>query len=191
MSTPTPLERELGRSIRSRFGAQTKVIRFADDKEINEVFVVSGNNCPVEGVTSYGSVGLSRNTQRLNAEGVKVEIVAACESKTPNFDSLVASCVFDSVKNGSNIVYGSCIADILVQYQISDTLKHVTFVAPFLWQGLDKISVEGEIIYCLMMLPISDAERQYLNEYGIDALESIFNEKQIDVFDINRPSVLM
>jgi hypothetical protein len=190
MNTPTLFERELGKSIRTKFGEKTKVVRFADDDEVNNVFIVSGMNHPIEGVISYGSIGLSRFPQRVEKTELKVEIVAACAAVTPNVDNLVASCVFDSVKNGSRIGYGSCISDIVVQYGISNTLKHVVFVAPFLWHGMDKLTVEGETIHCLMMLPISDAERQYLEARGIDALENVFNEKQIDIFDINRPSVL-
>jgi hypothetical protein len=190
MSTPTPFERDLGKFIRSTFGAETKVVRFADDEELNDVFIVSGSNFPIDGVTSYGSVGLSRNAQNAGETVVKVEIVAACATVTPHIDNLVASCVFDSVRNGSSIVYGACIADIIAQYNISDNLKHVTFVAPFLWQGLDKIIVDGQPVHCLMLLPISDAEKDYLGAHGLDALENLFNEKQIDIYDINRPSVL-
>ncbi len=40
------------------------------------------------------------------------------------------------------------------------------------------------------MLPISDAEKAYLEINGIDALETLLNDRQIDLFDINRPSVL-
>lgn len=190
MKTPTPFERELGRAIRAVFGSDTKVVRFGDDSGAHDVFIVSGNNSPVDGVTSYGSVGLSRNTQRAGSVDVKVEIVAACASGTPHLDNLVSSCVFDSVKNGTNITYGACIANVIVQYGVSTTLKHVTFVSPFLWQGLDRVIVEGQPVLCLLMLPISDAEKAYLEAEGISALEDMFNQEQIDIYDINRISVL-
>lgn len=190
MSTPPPFERDLGRAIRAAFGAETKVVRFGDDNGIDDCFIVSGANCPVEGVTSYGSVGLCRTTQRAGTADVKVEIVAACASGTPHIDNLVASCVFESVKNGANIVYGAHISDIIVQYGVTRTLRHVTFVAPFLWRGLNKLDVNGQAVLCLLMLPISDAEKNYLESHGIDALEAIFNDQQIDIYDINRASVV-
>lgn len=190
MKTPSPFERELGKAIRSRFGAETKVVRFGDDDGRHDVFIVSGADCPVSGVTSYGTVGLSQKIQPVGPSGAKVELVAACAAQTPHIDNLLASCVFDSVKNGSAIVYASCIADILVQYGVSSTLKHVTFVAPFLWNGLNRLSVDGEEVLFLMMLPISDAERTYLTKHGIDALEALFSKKQIDIYDINRPSAV-
>ena len=191
MSTPSPFERDLGKAIRSAFGAETKVVRFGDDDGGHDCFIVSGVDCPVPGVTSYGSVGLCRTIQKAGTVDVKVEILAACASGTPNIDNLVASCVFESMKNGQAIVYGAHIPDIMAQYGISHSLKHVTFVAPFLWQGLNKLVVGEEIVHCLMMLPISDAEKDYLEAHGIDALEALFDEKQIDIFDINRPSAVV
>jgi hypothetical protein len=55
---------------------------------------------------------------------------------------------------------------------------------------LDRIVAEGETVHCLMLLPISDAERTYLATRGIDALEKLFEERQIDIYDINRASAL-
>lgn len=190
MNDPSPFERTLGKTIRSIFGGNSKVVLFGDSNATNTCFIVSASDCPVNGVTSYASVGLSRILQEVGPLDIAVEIVTACASVTPSVDNLVASCVFERIKNGVNISYGSIIKDIIIQYNISATLKHVTFVAPFLWDNLNKLEVEGKSIYCLMMLPISDAEMNYLVKYGIDALEELFSESQIDIYDINRPSVL-
>lgn len=191
MSKPSSFERDLGKAIRSAFGAETNVVLFGDDDGSHDCFIVSGANFPVPGVTSYGSVGLYRTIQEAGAVDVKGEIVAACASATPHIDNLVASCVFDGIKNGKAIVYGAHISDIIVQYGISQNLKHVTFVAPFLWQGLNRFMVSEDVVHCLMMLPISDAEKDYLGSHGIDALEALFDDTQIDIFDINRPSALI
>jgi antitoxin YqcF len=190
MTTPSAFERDLGRTLRSRFGTDTKVVRFGDDDGINDCFVVSGVDCPIQGVTSYGSVGLSRTAQRVGTTDLKVEVLAACASRTPHIDNLVASCVFESAKNGTGIIYGAQIPGIVTQYGISRTLQHVTFVAPFLWDDLGRLEVAGQTIQCLLMLPISDAEQDFLNSNGIDALEAVLSEAQIDIYDIDRPSAI-
>lgn len=190
MMTPTTFEKDLGRLIRSRFGENTKVVRFGDDQEEQCTFIVSGVDCPERGVTSYGSVGLYKAPQRVGGSQILVEIVAACASATANIDNLLASCVFDAIKNRSQVIYGSFIENIALQYGISSTLNHVAFVSPFLWDDLDKLEVEGRSVYLLLMLPISDAELSFLKGNGIDALEKRFSENQIDIFDINRPSVV-
>ncbi|HEX4862001.1 MAG TPA: hypothetical protein VFV07_12240, partial [Rhizomicrobium sp.] len=63
MRNPTAYELALGRFIRAKLGDDTKVVRYGDDDERYDAFVVSGKNCPCEGVTSYASVGLSRREQ--------------------------------------------------------------------------------------------------------------------------------
>jgi hypothetical protein len=190
MTKPTPFESELGKKIRSKFGQNTRVVRFADDDEENFVFIVSGLDCPTEGVTSYGTVGLYKHLQNAGQAKVSVEIVTACATATPHIDNLIASCVFESIKNRSDIIYGSLLRNILDQYEVSRSLMHVTFVSPFLWEGLNKVVVEDVSIHCLMMIAISDAEALYLESHGIDALERRFSEEQIDLFDINRSSVI-
>jgi len=119
-----------------------------------------------------------------------VELLGACAAALLQFDNLVASCVFESMKNGANIAYGSFIENILDQYRLSSTLRHVTFVAPILWDGLDKAVVGEKTVYWLLMLPLSDSELTFLKQNGIDALEKVFEKMQIDIFDINRAPAL-
>ena len=69
-------------------------------------------------------------------------------------------------------------------------MKHVMFSEPFLWDDLSNIEQEDKVITWLMIVPISDAELQYLKEYGSDALETLFEEKNIDIFDLERKSVV-
>lgn len=190
MRAPTPFEREIGITIRAIFGINTKVVRFGDDKQENDVFIVSGIDRPVKGVSSQSSIGLTHKVKNSLPQDIKIEIVAASATETPNIDNLVASCVFESIKNELKLVYGACIPNIIEQYKISNTMKHATFVSPFLWEDLNTVEVDGEKIYFLMLLPISDAEKVYLEEKGIEALENLFHENQIDIFNINPPSVL-
>ena len=190
MRNPTEFEVTLGRFVRSKLGTDTRVVRFADDGEKNDVFIVSGRDCPVKGVTSYGSVGLANCIQHSGSTPVNVELLGACAAALLQFDNLVASCVFESMKNGANIAYGSFIENILDQYRLSSTLRHVTFVAPILWDGLDKAVVGEKTVYWLLMLLLSDSELTFLKQNGIDALEKVFEKMQIDIFDINRAPAL-
>ncbi|MBC2035444.1 suppressor of fused domain protein [Listeria booriae] len=47
-----------------------------------------------------------------------------------------------------------------------------------------------KVITWLLLIPISKSELEYLSDNGIDALESLFEAGQIDIFDINRKSML-
>ncbi|AKZ29074.1 hypothetical protein ACH51_22740 (plasmid) [Ralstonia solanacearum] len=47
----------------------------------------------------------------------------------------------------------------------------------------------GDMDWVSFKVPISDAEHAYLRDHGLDALERAFEDRQIDIFDINRDSV--
>ncbi|MCC6983622.1 MAG: suppressor of fused domain protein [Bauldia sp.] len=155
---------------------------------------MSGINYPIQGVTSYGSVGLSRVEQYSGRTPVWVELLGVCASNVKDFDNLIASCAFFSINDKYNLTYGTFVEKILDEYRMSRTLHHVTFIHPFIWDefgnGFTRATVAGKDIHWLMVLPISDMELKYLKKQGIDALENLFAEKQIDVYDINRPSAI-
>jgi hypothetical protein len=62
-------------------------------------------------------------------------------------------------------------------------------ISPFVWD-LETQSFSGKSVAWLQVLPISDAERDYALANGPEALEDLFQDRQIDVFDIDRPSAL-
>jgi antitoxin YqcF len=187
---PAEFERQLGRHIRAQLGAKTKVVRYGDDDGRQDVFLVSALDVPCAGVTTFGTVGLSNRSQQFHDKEVFVEVLGACASATSRFDNLIASCAFASLKGGTSVVYGGIIENILDQYQLSARLRHVTFVAPFLWAGFEPFDVQGKQIHWLAAVPISDAELKYLREEGIDALEDLFEKNQINLYDIDRRSAL-
>ena len=69
-------------------------------------------------------------------------------------------------------------------------MKHLLLTYPFLWDNTNSMSFDDFTLAFLMLIPISEREKEYCNENGLDALETIFEEYQIDVFDIYRKSVL-
>lgn len=70
-------------------------------------------------------------------------------------------------------------------------MKHFLFVPPFLWEDeLPTLEFEGRSIAWLLALPISDQERSFAESNGSDDLEDLFQQNQIDIFDLERPSVV-
>jgi antitoxin YqcF len=181
-------ETAIGKFTSPKLGSETKVTRYGDDFGEKDMILISGQNFPNKGITSYATVGLSKSDQDFNGKTVNVELLGACATQTPAFDNIMASCAFDQLRNATPIVYGGSIEGILDQYEISETLRHITFVSPFLFEGFDPQEFEGKTVHWLMIIPISNAELDYLDEHGIDALEDKFEEYEIDIFDINRLS---
>ena len=49
---------------------------------------------------------------------------------------------------------------------------------------------EQTTVNCYWLIPITKAERDYKQQFGVEALETLFEEKQFNYLDANRPSVV-
>ena len=65
------------------------------------------------------------------------------------------------------------------------------FVAPFVWEEpLKTIHADQFEIAWLLGVPISSAEYEFATRNSADKLESMFEDAQVDLFDLRRSSVL-
>jgi len=77
---PDQREVAIGRFLRGIFGGKSSVHRYADDNGQNDLFLVTAHGSPIDGVTSFGTVGLSAHPMRFHDRNVRVEILGACAS---------------------------------------------------------------------------------------------------------------
>ncbi len=188
---PSEAELRIGRYVRNQFGNNTSVVRYGDDTREFSVFLVSGRDWPVEGVTSYCTTGVALHPVQAGNQQVSIEILGACASAVQGFDRVISSCSFERIKNGTQLALGSVVPDLISQYELSPSMKHVLLVRPFLWPRFEKATTLGDrTVHWLQAVPISDNELAYHSQFGFDALEGIFVGKQIDVFDIARASTV-
>ena len=69
-------------------------------------------------------------------------------------------------------------------------MKHILLTDPFLWDDAKSFQHDNILIAWLMAVPISETELLYANNYGVGALEELFDEKDIDIFDLYREPVV-
>lgn len=154
--------------------------------------MLSCNDRPYDGVTSYSTIGLSGHSidQTVDNLPLRVEIVGACASGYECFPNILGSCAFNII-NTKFTCYPGAIFQNVVKYYIPDSpMKHILFTPPFLWEDkLTTINFDDKKVAWLLAVPISDKEFEYAKKYGTDALENLFEEHQIDIFDLKRKSV--
>jgi len=76
-------------------------------------------------------------------------------------------------------------------YELSKTMKHALFVPPFLWEeALETLELPERTVAWLLAVPISEAEYQFAEREGSEKLEDLFVKHQIDIFNLERESVL-
>jgi hypothetical protein len=168
------------------------VTRYWDDSRTIGVDVAALADHPQSGVTSYSTVNLS--DWELLEEGrpypTRVEIVAACQSSVPNFALAVSTSALFIINSKWFCYPGAIFPNVLAMYELSPTMKHFFFVEPYLWQGLEPLRIDARTVSWLMAVPISDTEYRYAIDNGHEALDSLFLNAQIDVYRLDRPSVV-
>lgn len=174
-----------------KFGGKASVAKFWDAPEENAIAILTCRDAPQEHVNSYATVTLASHPiyEAGKVISLRTEIVAACDAAVEDFENVLSTCAFNVIKDKWSIGPGIVFRDVISLYDMSGTMAHVMFVTPFLWDLPARDGSVGKIAF-LQAIPISESEYLYASENGPDALESLFEQEQIDVYDIDRPPVV-
>jgi antitoxin YqcF len=192
MSDPSSFAKAVARHTAASFGGRPQVSRYWDDNRASYVDIVSCQDSPWAGVTAYGTVGLSQLALAPRGQPLetRVEILGACRSEHSEFANVIATAAFCAINSQWDIAPGVIFPDALRMYECSSTMVSLLFLPPFLWDGSFKSTlIDDRRLAWLMAVPISDAEAKLAIDAGVPVLEELFEERQIDIFDLNRASV--
>jgi len=154
--------------------------------------ILSCQDSPFERVMSYSTIALSDFFIGKDGNGIPlgVELVGACDTKFGDFWEIIKTSAYIIVENHQFCPPGTILSDA-VKCSHETTMKHVLLANPFGWEReLESLYFQIKTVAWLLVVPISDAEMKYAKKHGVDALESLFEQKQLDIFDLNRKSVV-
>jgi len=184
--------KKIARKLASTLGGKPSVNRYWDEAEKSFVDLVACTNQPCEGVTSYGTIGLS--DYPLIHDGsefpVRLELVGASANSFLDFPNILTTAAFYIINDQWFCCPGAILQNAVDLYDKSLDMKHLMFVPPFLWDELQTTQYESKSVTWLLVVPISENERQYAKDNGTDALEYLFEKHQIDIYDLSRRSIL-
>ena len=193
MPAVSETNKQVARAAAKAFGGSPRVWKFWDDNHESSVDILSCENRPLDGVTSFSTVGLSDWPLYMEGKeyGARLEMVGACGNGFERFDNALATAAFCVINSGWFCYPGAIFPEVLAMHEASATMRHFLFVPPFLWEGeLTTMELEEKTLAWLLAVPISDEELAFAESSGSDELEKLFQERQIDVFDLARPSVV-
>lgn len=172
-------------------GGKPNVYRYYDEKNIKSIDILSCIDRPYTGVTSYGTIGLSGYDIGLFSDNksLRLELLGACDKNNELFANIISTTAFEIMESGK-CGYGEIISNVVSQYIQDSDMKHIYLMNAFLWEGFDTIEFEDSKVAWLLIIPISESEKQYALTNGYDALETKFEEMDIDIFNLKRKSVL-
>lgn len=174
------------------FGGKPQVSKHWDESNVSNIDMLSSADRPYDGITSYSTIGLSDHSIKYTVDGtpLRIEIVGASASKYEHFPNVLATCAFCIIKSNFLVSHGKIFRDMIKMYYPNSEMKHVLFVSPFMWEDLKTLDFPNKKVAWLFAVPISENEYIFAQEKGTDSLEELFKEKEIDIFDMERKSIL-
>jgi antitoxin YqcF len=180
------------KTIKNVFGGST-VTRRMDENQDRSIGLVTAENCPRELINSYATIGLSDYSigMAMGNSPLGVEIIGACQQKFEKFPEIMADCASDIAHSTHKFHPGAVFKDVVRNHYPDSDMKHILFVPPFGWgQAFLTLEFPSKWVGWLMVLPISAAELKFYNGTESGELETLFEKNQIDVYDLNRKSVI-
>ncbi|TZF99409.1 suppressor of fused domain protein (plasmid) [Chryseobacterium panacisoli] len=165
-----------------------------DEKNFFDIFTCDDPLYPR--IKIYGTIGLSDYPNKIEMDdnrfkNIPIELLIAGYREFKMLDNILSTSGFYIINNGWECQPGSVFMRIVEMYFETSEMKHIMFISPFLWEDkLQPLKLDTKTVHWLLCIPISDEELEYKMENGTSALEDIFQEKDIDIFDINRKSAI-
>ncbi len=183
--------RAVARIAAAAFGGEPQVHRFWDERKEHWVDLLDVRDRPSSGICTYSTLTLHETPNLLDGTDIRVELAGVAPEDAGEFPNMLATAAFFVIKDRWLCAPGVVFPDLVTEYSLSPTLRHVLWVPPFPWGHLGSIDMADNFaVHWLLAIPISDAERHLLVDQGFDTLEAALAGQEVPYFDLDRPSVV-
>lgn len=172
-------------------GGKPRVDRYYNRDESKQIDIMISDSGVIKGVPTCSTIGLSETDIGLYANGKKlrVELMAVCELENEILCNILSTIAFD-VKDSKSCGYGMIIPNAISNYDADTELKHAVLMSPVFWPEYKPLEDIGYIVVWLMVVPITDSEKQFIEERGIAAFDVMLEKHHADVINIKRKTVI-
>ena len=185
--------KQIARTILDVIGGTPNVWSYLDDNNKSKVDLLSCIDIPAKSITSYSTIGLSDYSigLRVGEVSLGIEIAGACRTEYEFYPNIISTCAFNIINSGFKCRPGATFKHIVGMYYPEYSMKHILFLPPFGWRNeFPTLEFPKKKVTWLLTVPISDMELAQINQKGVDSLETLFEERQIDIYNLGRESVL-
>jgi hypothetical protein len=184
---PTKFQIELYKKLFPILGISPKIVKYGDEKSDSEIRILSCPDPIDEDVMFFSTIGLSEIIKNKNS----TEIFFTSYTSFSKAANILSTTAFFIINNGWIASDGAVFETLIEMYYPNKEMKHLYFTMPYLWEDkLEDFSVENKKVNFLLAIPISDKELAFKNKYGFEKFENLFQEKEVDIFDLDRKSTI-
>jgi len=167
----------------------TKAFGVRDQLSFTKIpHIFCAHDVPESGVTSYGTIGISAISSRNNGKvnNIHVELVGASYTRYREL-SLGLLIIAERVISGE----WTCCPGTIFPGVLNQIHSEIYLMPPILWDDKFRTITIGDTqLAWLQAIPISKSEANFARKYGTNALESILEDNEIDLFDLERRQVI-
>ena len=188
VESPTESSKLVARHLAEKLGGTPSVHRYWDERHAKAVYLLTCRNTPAVGISTYATVSLSDHplTHAGKELPIRAEILTACATSARSVDKAIASAAFYVINSGYELFPGAIFPEVLSLVGASVRLRNMFFTTPFFWEDVAEFKVGNYRIAPLLGVPITDEEMAYAVTEGPSALERRFEDRSINIFDIER-----
>lgn len=192
-SSLTEENRRIYRAVEEAFGGNAFLTDHPDEDAAGSLSLLTVKNRPTAGVNSYATVGLSVRSigAAIGSIPLGVEIVGATSRDYPDFANILADCALRVIHGGARFHPGAVFKDMIPRYYPQVPMKHILFISPYGWEReLLTLELPSRWVGWMMALPVSEAELKFYNETESGELQERLEKAGVDIYNLNRPSVV-
>jgi hypothetical protein len=172
-------------------GGKPNVSRYYNDDETKKIDIMTSESGVIKGIPTCATIGLCQTDIGLSTNGKKlrVELVAACDLNSEILGNILATISFD-VMDTKSCAHGMLIPNVIRSYVKGTELKHVVLMSPVFWSKYQVLEDDDCMVAWLMVVPITDSEKNYIEHNGIAAFDSLLERKDADVINMQRKPIV-
>lgn len=151
----------------------------------SEFFILEFGPSKKHQMWTYATVGMSLDMEEENL----IELITySRERDKSRIELLTVNAFFHRNSAPLNLYHTVFVGQLT---ECSTTCDHGFISLPYIeGEKLEIINLNGQEIHCYWLIPITERERDFKIEFGHDALEDLFEEKQFDYLDMARKSLV-
>lgn len=192
---PSPDNVKMAQFVAQAIGIEPHVYPYYDNDRSHELHILQLTDPIDPNVGINMTVGLSDHENLVAVEGghqnIPIELFMASYKEFEQAANVLSTTAFYIWKDKYECRPGNVFKHMVDMYIKDTDMKHIYFTQPFLWEDkLDQLQLGSKKVAFLLMIPCSDAEVHYKLQHGDDAFEQLLQDNDIDIYDLNRKSVI-
>lgn len=189
-------EKTMCNALKETLGGEQRPFSYQEPDAEHKLDILFAKNSPSRNYLTASTLGLvNRTTGYKDSESgrnIRAEIIMSSYGGTDMIGKILTTTGVGIFNAEIMYGYGTALKGVLEDYLPDSDMKHLFLMnPPPIWEKKFTVSeLENDLITFLYALPISQAELEFMSENGIEALQDRFVEANIDMFDLERKSIM-